>query len=319
MQWTTKVPVTISENPIDYQSEVLLLGSCFAENMAERLSYFKFLNHTNPFGILFHPLAIEKILKRSVENLNYVGEDLFFHLERWHSFEVHSSCSNRSKEDLLYNLNERLNLLHAAISSADHFFITYGTAWVYREKDSGEVVANCHKLPQFQFDKELLPVSVIEESIFRTVAMIRLVNPNANIIFTVSPVRHIKDGFIENQRSKSHLIAAIHNHIEAMKNTETKVDYFPAYEIVMDELRDYRFYGSDMIHPSTTAIDYIWERLTDTYFRPECKTVMKEVDAIRKMIAHSPFDPDSESYRVFSSSIDQRINILTKDFPSIKF
>ena len=210
MNFTTKVPIAKYKNPIDYNSKIISLGSCFAENMAEKFDYFKFQNSTNPFGIIFNPISIENLVLRIVKKRLFTEEDIFSHNDLWHCFEVHSELSHANKEDFLNQLNDAIEQSCTQISQASHIIITYGTSWVYKNKVSNNVVANCHKVAQNQFDKQILSVEIIEKSIQNTIDLIQKINPNCNFIFTVSPVRHIKDGFVENQRSKAHLITAIH-------------------------------------------------------------------------------------------------------------
>src|SRR6478672_2881258 len=231
MQFTTKVPIPKSQNPISYASKIVSLGSCFAENMAEKFEYFKFQNTVNPFGIIFNPVSIDQLVSRIVNKTLFNERDIFFHNERWHCYEVHSDLSHSDKVEFLAILNRMVEQSYSRISESTHLIITYGTSWVYRLKSNNEVVANCHKVPQKEFVKEILSAATIEKSIQSTIGAIQKVNPNCHLIFTVSPVRHIKDGFVENQRSKAHLLAAIHNMLP--KNNAA---YFPSYEIMMDEL-----------------------------------------------------------------------------------
>lgn len=203
MNLQTKIPLKPqTHNQIDYHANVLLLGSCFVENIGQKLDYFKFRNLQNPFGILFHPLAIQNLISNAVTKKVYKEEDVFFHNEQWHSFEAHSVLSNTSKTALLDELNAQIQFTRNQIESASHIIITLGTAWVYRDIESTTVVANCHKVPQKKFSKELLSVTDILKSLQVFVQHIKSVNQSANIIFTVSPIRHLKDGFIENTRSK---------------------------------------------------------------------------------------------------------------------
>lgn len=316
MNFTTNVPLVKSDCPIDYHSEIISVGSCFADNMGLKFDYFKFINTVNPFGILFHPLAIENVLKRCV-NLDYfVASDFFFYNERYHSFEVHSEFSNVDLPDLLFTLNALIDALHNKIKTASHFVITYGTAWVYRNIESDTIVANCHKVPQKAFTKELLSVARIENSIKNTINTIRSINPKVQFIFTISPIRHIKDGFVENQLSKSHLIAALH---AAINFEKSNCCYFPSYEIMMDELRDYRFYEQDMLHPSKVAIDYIWQQFVSVFMESETLLIAKEIDTIQKGLLHRPFNPNAESHRVFLSKIEEKITALQSQFSHIYF
>lgn len=318
MQFRTKIPIPKTNHPIEYNSKIVSLGSCFAVNMAEKLDYFKFQNVCNPFGILFHPLAIEKLIHFAVSHKVFYEADIFFHNERWHCFEAHSDLSDSNKENLLQHLNQITRLSYQQITEATHVIITYGTSWVYRNVESNKIVANCHKVPQKQFTKELLSVKTIQDSIKNTIALIRKVNPNCNFIFTVSPVRHIKDGFVENNVSKSHLISSLHDILNTA-NCKLQTEYFPSYEIMMDELRDYRFYAEDMLHPNQVAVDYIWERFRETYISENDFATMDTVESIQKSLAHRPFNPDSESHLKFETQLTQKITKLVSQYSFMKF
>ena len=316
MNFTTTIPISKSSNPIDYDSRIISLGSCFAQNIGEKFSYFKFQNTVNPFGIIFNPVSIENLISRVVNNQEFTENDIFFHNDLWHCFEVHSELSHSDKTIFLDRLNQILSDFHLQIFKSTHFQITYGTSWVYRNKSSNSIVANCHKVPQSQFEKEILSVATIEKSIQNTIDLIQKVNPNCYFIFTISPVRHIKDGFLENQRSKAHLISALHNFVTL---SLSKCNYFPSYEIMMDELRDYRFYAEDMLHPSQTAIDYIWKLFSENYISEENFATMEEVCSIQKGLAHRPFNPNTASHQKFQNVLHDKIIMLQKKFPYFKF
>jgi hypothetical protein len=316
MQFRTFVPIPQSNYKIDYNSKIVSLGSCFAVNMSEKLDYFKLQNVCNPFGILFHPLAIEKLIKFAVSAKRFTENDIFFHNERWHCYDVHSDLSNSNKEELLISLNARTDFTRMQLEGATHLIVTYGTAWVYRNIESGAIVANCHKVAQKQFNKELLSVDKIQESIANTLKLIHSVNPNCNIVFTVSPVRHTKDGFVENQWSKSNLIAALH---QIIKCQLSNVNYFPSYEIMMDELRDYRFYAEDMLHPNQVAIDYIWKRFKETTISETAFSTMEAVETIQKSLQHRPFNPNSESHQKFEAKLKLKVTKLVGEYPFMKF
>lgn len=316
MQFTTKIPIQKFQIPITYESKLMAFGSCFAENMSEKLDYFKFQNTTNPFGIIFNPVSIEKLVNRIVNKIEFTEKDIFFHNDLWHCYEVHSELSNPNKEEFINKLNIVINKNHFQISKLTHFQITYGTSWIYRNNESNQIVANCHKVPQKQFSKEILSIETIEKSIQNTIQLIQKVNPNCNFIFTISPVRHIKDGFIENSLSKSHLITALQKSIN--KQPET-INYFPSFEIMMDELRDYRFYGEDMLHPNQTAINYIWERFSENFISVESQKVMEEVDSIQKSLLHRSFNPNSESHKKFLDKLKTKIQMLQSQFPFMQF
>lgn len=316
MVLSTNIPLSRRKhNLINYNSNLLLLGSCFSENIGAKLAYHKFRTLENPFGILFHPKAIENLILKSINSETYTEDDIFLHNERWHCFEAHSTLSSVNKEELLNNLNLAVNQTSTAIQNASHIIITLGTAWIYREIVTDTIVANCHKVPQKKFLKEILSVPEISESLEAIIALIKSINSKTSIIFTVSPVRHIKDGFVENKRSKSHLLTAIHNIVEPRQNSF----YFPSYEIMMDELRDYRFYAEDMIHPNQTAINYIWDKFTSVWFDENSFATMKEVDTIQKGIHHKPFNPNSEAHQQFLKKLQQKKETLIKAFPHITF
>jgi len=302
------------KNSIDYNSKILLLGSCFSENIGDKLNYFKFQTNQNPFGILFHPKAIENLVTNAINKKKYLPEDLIFQNERWHCFDAHSSLSSADKNELLANLNSAITATNKKLKEATHVIITLGTSWVYRFIETDAIVANCHKIPQKKFLKKLLSVDEITKSLKTTIALLKSVNKNIHILFTISPVRHLKDGFTENMQSKSHLITAIHSVINA-----NNCSYFPSYEIMMDELRDYRFYAQDMIHPNKTAINYIWERFMETQISDSSKLTMQEIETIQKGISHRPFNKNSEQHQRFLKNLEVKKEKINSLFSFIKF
>ncbi|RTL11385.1 MAG: GSCFA domain-containing protein [Flavobacteriaceae bacterium] len=316
MQFTTKIPVQKSSFPIDYDSKILLLGSCFAENMGKKFDYFKFQATTNPFGIVFNAVSLEKLIQRSVENRKFTESDIFFHNDLWHCYEVHSELSNSDKDAFLESLNDIIHSTNKQLNESTHIIITLGTSWVYRNIETNEIVANCHKVPQKQFTKELLSIHQTEESLQSIISLIFSVNPNCNFIFTVSPVRHIKDGFTENTLSKAHLIAAIH---KTITHHPSPITYFPAYEIMMDELRDYRFYAEDMLHPNQTAIDYIWIQFFENYVSESVFGLMNEICSIQKGLQHRPFNPNTESHQKFVLTLEEKMKRINERLPTIQF
>ncbi|MFV5698470.1 GSCFA domain-containing protein [Flavobacterium sp. ZT3R17] len=318
MQFRTPIPISQSSHSIDYNSKIVSLGSCFVENMGEKFNYFKFENIINPFGIIFNPVSIEKIIYKTINAVLFTEEDIFFYNERWHCFDVHSDLSNSNKEDLLASLSAILESTKQQLQEASHVIITYGTSWVYRNIESDAIVANCHKVPQKQFKKELLSVDESKESIANTIKLIHSVNPSCNIIFTISPIRHIKDGFVENQWSKANLISAVHSVLNK-EHYKLHTEYFPSYEIMIDELRDYRFYGEDMLHPNQVAIDYIWKRFKETTISEAALATIDEVESIQKSLSHKPFNPNSESHLKFESKLRDKITKLEKQYSFMKF
>lgn len=315
MELTTKLNIPKSKNPIDYNSSILLIGSCFATAMGEKFDYFKFQNLLNPFGILFHPLAIEKLVYRSLNNRFYIQDELVFNNEQWHCLDAHSQLSSSKPEELLNTLNGNLSVTKAFLLNSSHVIITLGTALVYQYMKSGEVVANCHKIPSIEFTKSLLRVETVTKSLKNLIEQIRLVNQDAHVVFTVSPVRHLKDGFTRNTLSKSVLIQAVHQINESFHH----VDYFPSFEMMMDELRDYRFYKPDMIHPNEVAISYIWEKFSESCIYTSAKAMMNRIDKVQKSMQHQPFNPKSEAYLSFLKQLEKEQNSIKQIFSHINF
>lgn len=317
MQFFTKVPISVALNSISYQSKIVSLGSCFAENMGEKFSFYQFQTTTNPFGIIFNPVSIEKIIQRVIFKDYFTDEDVFFYNERWHCYEIHSELSHTDKACFLKNLNEISNSFFMEISTATHFIITLGTSWVYKT-NAGEIVANCHKVPQKEFSKHLLSTIEILESLKKCIDWVLKINPKCHFIFTISPVRHIKDGYIENQVSKSHLISAV-NDLVQNHSKKSHFSYFPSYEILLDELRDYRFYSQDLLHPNSTAIDYIWSRFVEINIEKTSHTTMIDVQNIQKALQHRSFNPESISHQKFLENLNEKIENIQKKIPYVRF
>lgn len=319
MKLQTQILLEKAVNQIGYGSQLLLLGSCFAENMGRKFDHYKFRQLQNPFGILFHPLAIENLIVKAIQKEGYSESDIFHLHERWQSFDAHSALSDTSKESLLKKLNHGLEATRLQLHTASHILITLGTAWAYCHTKSGNIVANCHKVPQREFAKELLSVDDIAKSLERTINHVQSVNKDIQFIFTISPVRHLKDGFIENQRSKAHLISAVHEVLKTSVTPSAVEGYFPSYEIMMDELRDYRFYETDMVHPNQFAIDYIWEKFKQVWVSEEAYTTMAKVDDIQKGLQHRPFNPGSGQHRKFVESLETKVEAIQREYPFMKF
>jgi len=315
MKLQTQIALTPQQNQIDYTSKNLLMGSCFTENIGRKLQYFKFQNLQNPFGIVFHPVAIEKLVTRAINEDLFTETDVFQHNEQWHCFEVHSKLSTNNRDAFISNLNDSLKNLKTYLEQASHIILTFGTAWVYRFIESDSIVANCHKIPQKKFLKELLSVEEVSAAIENTLTLIKTVNSKATIISTVSPVRHIKDGFVENMQSKAHLLSGLHEAISG----EKQAFYFPSFEIMMDELRDYRFYEEDMLHPNNLAVSIIWERFKEVWIASETEDLQKEIETIQNGLKHRAFNPSGEAHQKFQINLQKKIEKLQTEFPFIKF
>lgn len=320
MKLQTQIPIAIqTDAPIDYNSKILLLGSCFVENIGRQLDYYKFQNFKNPFGILFHPLAIERLIVNAVQAKTYTASDLFFHNDQWHCFDAHSKLSHSDAAVLLKSLNDQVDRTAEYISNASHLVITLGTAWIYTHLETDKSVANCFKLPQKDFSKALLPLDEIYNALVSILLKVKKLNKDIKVIFTLSPVRHIKDGFVENSRSKAHLLTAIHQVVDDNTQTERSVSYFPSYEIMMEELRDYRFYNEDMLHPSNLAVNYIWNNFTETWMHSSAKRVMQLVDDIQKGMQHRAFNPNTEQHQNFLKKLEFQKTKLQSEYKHIEF
>ena len=315
MKLTTPIKLSRQNSPINYSSKVLLLGSCFAQNMGAKLEYYKFQQCTNPFGILFHPVAIEKLITRAVNHTWFTSKDVFLQNEQWHCFLAHSKLSNTSEEDLISALNSALEKLRFSLLEASHVVFTFGTAWVYRHLENDTIVANCHRVPQKKFVKQLLSPDDVSDVLLGIETKLRTINPTCSIINTVSPVRHIKDGLLANSRSKAHLIAGV----QEIVSPEKLNYYFPSYEIMMDELRDYRYYKEDLIHPNQTAIAIIWNAFTGSWICPETAALQKKIATIQSGLLHTPFNGHSKAHIHFKKDLETKISEIKEQLPWATF
>lgn len=295
MKFNTTIDIPQVEYNISHKNKILILGSCFTQNIGEKLLSSKFDININPFGVLYNPLSISNSIKILLLNKKFAQKDIFIHKGIYSSFYHHSSFSSINAETCLNNINHRLEEGTQSIHSADILFITFGTSYVYELKESKQVVGNCHKLPANSFNRFRLNINEIVEEWVNTINDLRKINPNIKIIFTVSPIRHVRDGLHDNQISKSTLLIAI----EQIKSELDNIEYFPAYEILIDDLRDYRFYAEDMVHPNNTAISYIWEIFSQTYFSEETQSIIKEWTKIHSCLTHRPINKEGEEYKQF--------------------
>ena len=312
MELITKVEYDKAPFKISHLSKSLLLGSCFAENIGCLMRENKFDCDVNPFGILYNPLSVSKALDDIIACKHYGPDDLFFHQECYHSYMHHGSFSATNREMVLDTINTRLSKASQRLAQTEVLIITFGTAWVYYLQSTREVVSNCHKMPAKTFVREKLTVNDIVETYSSLIAKLQQCSPNLRLLFTVSPIRHVKDGLHENQLSKATLLLAVD---ELTRRFPEQVSYFPAYEIVMDELRDYRFYADDMVHPSALAIQYIWERFCELYFSADTLQLMKECSNLARALAHRPLKPDSTEYKRFLGQIVLKIEQLNEKYP----
>ena len=312
MQFRTTIEIKPFEKKIEHSQPILSLGSCFASNIAERLLRAKFSITSSPTGILFNPESIASAIDRfdaiarGDSGAQPIAEELSYGNGRWFSYDFHSDFSRTDAAETLSVMREAVNVGTKALAQAHTIIITFGSAFVYRLLQSGEVVANCHKQPHANFVREMLS---IEQIASRYIALLQGPLASKRVIFTVSPVRHLADGLEQNSLSKATLRVAINRIISACHNAS----YFPSYEILMDELRDYRFYADDMAHPSTLAIDYIWQRFGEVVFDATTLAINKRIEQIVKASEHRPFDSKSEEYKRFCHAMFRRAEELERE------
>ena len=307
----TKIDIRVSEIRISYEDYIMTLGSCFAENVGNKMKDVYFETDINPFGVLYNPVSICNSIELLLGKKGFTNEDIFEYNSFWQSFSHSSLFTDISAGECLKKINSSMIASVEFLKNTHILLITFGTAWVFEEKKSGRVVSNCHKLPAGDFVRRRLTVEEIVTYYNELIIKLQSVYPRINIIFSVSPIRHWKDGAHENNISKSILIMAI----DELQKQHSKVQYFPAYEIQMDELRDYRFYAPDMLHPSEVAVDYIWSRFSETYFTDRTQQLKKRLEQLVADRTHRPFQPDSIEYKKFLLNTEKRKAEILKDYP----
>ena len=288
---------------ISHNDRIFCIGSCFAEHMAQKLRKNKFETYLNPFGILYNPISIKKTLQSLLEKNQFTKDHLFINQGLWHSFDHHGSFSTPNKSETLLGINDAFNKGQAFLRQTTRLIVTLGTANVFVHKKSGKIVANCHKLPGIEFERKRLSVEKIVEQLSLVFEKIKNQNSDLQIITTVSPIRHIRDGLIENQKSKAVLLLALD---EICRNLDF-VHYFPSYEIMQDDLRDYRFYEADLVHPNDLAIEYIWDIFKQAFFNKNTLELIAKIEKIVTASQHRPFHQASDQHQHFL--IDQLKNI----------
>jgi hypothetical protein len=315
-KFRTEVKIPDFRYKTGYAHKSMFLGSCFTENIGSRMAGLKYPVDINPFGILYNPESVANGLKILLNGRKFSQNDLVHHDGLWHSFSHHGRFSSEDADITLQQINQRLESSSVFLKTAGFLFITFGTAWVYRYKKSGETVANCHKIPDNEFLRNRLSVDEIVADFRELIDEIRNINPDIQIIFTVSPIRHWKDGAVENQRSKAALHLAID---EIISSYGENCSYFPAYELVMDELRDYRFYAPDMLHISDVAIDFIWNKFENALIDAGSRQLSVRVQKIVQAANHRPFNKNTPEYHHFLLQMQEKINMLEKEFKNIDF
>jgi len=295
---------------INIGQPVLLLGSCFAEEIGTKMQERKFNAQVNPHGILYNPNIICDALSDYIENKIYNHADLFEHKELWQSFNHHGRFSGKDATSCLAAINAEINEAHTLLKKANWLIVTFGSAFAYVHKKSNSIVANCHKLPSADFEKVLLHKTQIVSLWDKQITALKKFNPNLNILFTVSPVRYVRDGLIENNRSKGILLDVVHSLMEENKNCF----YFPAYEIVIDELRDYRFFKEDLVHPNHLAVNYVWNKFVASFCDDETKSFLAEYEPLLKSLNHRPLQENTEAYKKFKAELEEKISVLQKKY-----
>ncbi len=316
-----RTPIKIDEPnfTISHEDKIFLMGSCFAENIYRRLYALQYQSILNPFGILYNPLSISKAINAILSKKRYKINDLFQHNGLWHSYDHHGAFSNPDMEIVLKQINDSILEAHHFLAKSSVLVITLGTANVFELINNQEIVANCHKVPNHQFRRRRLAIDEIVENMNQWISELSKfgddkIASQRKIILTVSPIRHIRDGLVENQRSKSTLLLAISELEKLLPN----VFYFPSYEILIDDLRDYRFYEKDMIHPSEVAIDFIWSKFGNTFFDEKTENLNKEIQQIVNALGHRLLHPETEESLKFKSNLMEKIEKLKLKYPFLK-
>lgn len=312
--YTTKVIIPDAGIKINHEHHIMTLGSCFSESIGDKLSQSYFLIDKNPFGVLYNPVSISNSIYYLLNKKQFSEEEIFHQNTLWNSFSHSSTFSDVCPKKCTEKINERMLHSSGFLKKTNFLLITFGTAWVYEHIQKGHVVSNCHKMPAKEFVRFRLTSSEIVNIYKETIWKLKCLFPDLNIIFTVSPIRHWKDGAHENNISKGILLLAVEELTQHFDN----VYYFPAYELLMDELRDYRYYASDMLHPSDVAVDYIWNRFSDTFFSEDTRQTKKELEQLSADLSHRHFHPESEASALFTEKLHKRKEQLIKKYPFLE-
>ena len=311
MNFTLPIDIPRHPQPIRYPDSILLVGSCFTEHIAGRLAAHKFRTMQNPHGILFNPMSVAQSLDSYLSHRLYTEDDLFYLLETWNSWAHHSRFSHTDKAETLAGINASQQAASAFIQQADWIIITLGSAFQYFLKEKDLPVANNHRAPAQWLEKRLLTTEAMQDALSGTLDHLLTINPGVQVLFTISPVRHVRDGVVDNNRSKARLIEATHY----LCNKYANCRYFPAYEIVIDVLRDYRFYDTDLVHPNYAATETVWDYFTKACIAPETLPLMQAVKDITIAKAHRPRFPETAAHQKFLSSYAEKTTALMQQYP----
>lgn len=311
MEFQTRVVITDPPVKISYQTPLLLMGSCFSDYIGTIMAGYKFHLLMNPFGTLFNPASIAANIENLIKRRQYKTADLIFYDDLWLSFDHYTGFSDPDEGNCLNRINASVFRASEWLKDCDYLVLTFGTAWIYKYRKTGKIVANCHKIPQSEFSREFQRPEDIIATYDRLIALLIKYNPHIKIIFTLSPIRHWADGAVNNQLSKS----VLHYSIQEILRGRENAWYFPSYEIFMDELRDYRFYAQDMLHPSDQGAKYVWERFLGSWFDETAKSILTELEPMLRASRHRPVNPDSEAHRKFKINMLKKAENLKLRFP----
>ncbi len=309
MHFRTKIEIPTTKFKISHHTKITCLGSCFAEHIGEKLMNHKMDILCNPTGIIYNPASLANTIDRAIINKDINEDNLFIQQGRWVHYDFHSSMSSSDKHKTTNTINTEIHKLYRQLIGSDVLIISLGTAFVFKLIDNKSIVNNCHKMPNTLFERVILSLTEVKSKLEDIINKLIEINPKLNIITTISPVRHIRDGLIQNQRSKS----TLHLAIQELNDKYEQLYYFPSYEILLDELRDYRYYDRDMLHPSKVAIDYIWDLFSTEFFSDKTIQLNKKIQAIKNAMEHRPFNPNSNEHKEFKESQLKKIETLLKE------
>jgi hypothetical protein len=298
-----------------YDQKCLMMGSCFSEQIGDRLKEVKFNTLVNPHGILYNPISMVDALETYLTARSYTPEDLFQDRGIWHSWDHHGRFSHSDRKETLDRITESQNEAVSWLKEADWLILTLGSAWTYRLKSQNRVVANCHQVPAETFTRGLLRPEQIIARVGNFLYRLAAYNAKVRVIFTVSPVRHSREGIVENNLSKSILLYAVHHLVNKFEGT----CYFPAYELVIDDLRDYRFFEQDLVHPNRQAVDYVWDRFVSFFLTPSSQAILAEISEINRSVAHRPLHAESEEFARFKGTLLEKIRQLEDRYGFLNF
>ena len=315
MKFRTELQIQKSDINIGYRDTLLLLGSCFSENIGNRLKQIKYSTTINPLGIVYHPVPLHSSIIEAIQGKEIDKSDLNENIDgQYTAWNIHSRLSNLDAEETISQMNNGIRQLRDSIKEADYLILTYGTSYYYDHKQYGPV-ANCHKFPSTDFEKKLSNPNELNSSFNEMYAKVKEVNPNIKVLLTVSPVRHIKDGIVENNRSKAHLLTSVHEICDQHNDCQ----YLPSYELLIDDLRDYRYYADDMVHPSTKAIDYIWSKISNHMLDPSEAKLRSDILKLVKAAAHRPFNLGSDQHQSFLATQVKTVDEILVNYPNLDF